>query len=204
MKIKNITILSILTIALLTGCNNEEVIDKNVIANTKTKKETKSNAKAIQQLPVFKLATANGSKIDIEIKENNVWNFTNVKDKVVLLDFFGTWCPPCKAEIPHLNNIRKELKKDFEIVGMDIGKRGGGHNTPEELKQFISEYNIEYPITFGKETGQVFAAVSNLNKNGSIPFMILFDKKGNYVTHYIGMVQEEILINDIKKVIKGI
>ncbi len=204
MKIKNITILSILTIALLTGCDSKESIDENVMANSNTKNEVKATTQAVQQLPIFKLSTANGTKIDIEIKDNNVWNFTNVKDKVVLLDFFGTWCPPCKAEIPHLNNIRKELKNDFEIVGIDIGKRGGGENTPEELNQFIAEYNIKYPITLGGDNGQVFRAVSGLNKSGSIPFMILFDKRGNYVTHYIGMVQEEILMNDIKKVIKGL
>ena len=196
MKIKNITILSILTIALLTGCDSKESIDENMIADKKTEKTVQK-----QQVPTFNLTTTSGKDIKI-VAEKDGWKFNGLEGKVVLLDFFGTWCPPCKAEIPHLNNIREKLKNDFEILGIDIGPRSGGVNSPEHLAQFIEEFKVKYPITVAADNGKLFGAVSELNPQGSIPFMVLFNKKGEYLKHYIGMKPEEMLFSDVKKAIE--
>jgi len=196
MKIKNITILSILTIALLTGCDSKESIDENMIADKKVEKTVQK-----QQAPTFNLTTTSGKEIKIEALKDG-WKFNGLEGKVVLLDFFGTWCPPCKAEIPHLNNIREKLKNDFEILGIDIGPRSGGVNSPEHLAQFIKEFSIKYPITVAADNSKLFGAVSELNPQGSIPFMVLFNKKGEYLKHYIGMKPEEMLFSDVKKAIE--
>ena len=133
MKIKKLTILSILTLALLNGCGDKEKIDENIIAKTVEKKK---------EVPSFKLNTTNNKQIEIIADINNKgWVFKGVENKVILLDFFGTWCPPCKAEIPHLNNIRKRLGKDFEIIGVDIGSRSGKVNSPEHMADFIKQFN---------------------------------------------------------------
>lgn len=196
MKIKNITILSILTIALLTGCDSKESIDENLMA-----KKTEAKTVQKQQVPTFNLTTSTGKSIKI-VAQQDGWKFNGLEGKVVLLDFFGTWCPPCKAEIPHLNNIREKLKNDFEILGIDIGPRGGGVNSPEHVAEFIKEFSIKYPITVAADNGKLFGAVSELNPQGSIPFMVLFNKKGEYLRHYIGMKPEEMLFSDIKKAIE--
>ncbi|MEA3553614.1 MAG: TlpA disulfide reductase family protein [Campylobacterota bacterium] len=196
MKIKNITILSILTITLLTGCDSKESIDENMLADKKMEKTVQK-----QQTPTFNLTTTSGKEIKIEALRDG-WKFNGLEGKVVLLDFFGTWCPPCKAEIPHLNNIREKLKNDFEILGIDIGPRSGGVNSPEHLAQFIKEFSIKYPITVAADNGKLFGTVSELNPQGSIPFMVLFNKKGEYLKHYIGMKPEEMLFSDVKKAIE--
>jgi len=228
MKIKNLTILSILSLSLITGCNNSEKIDENIVSNnnkqmehTPTKKvEEPIKTKTIEEKRVeqpktqekkvqpqqkvfnFNLRTAEGKKITVVVDMDKGWKFGDIKNKVVLLDFFGTWCPPCKAEIPHLNKIREKLGKDFEILGIDIGKRDGSVNSDQTLIDFADTFDIDYPIVLGGDNGQLFGAVSSLNPQGSIPFMVLFSKSGQYLKYYIGMTPEEMLMSDIKQAIK--
>jgi thiol-disulfide isomerase/thioredoxin len=192
MKFKKFTILSILTLALFTGCSDKEKIDEDALVSKKEQ---------VQQVPTFNLTTSTGTKITITADVEKGWKFEGFDNKVILLDFFGTWCPPCKAEIPHLNNIRKKLKNDFEIIAIDVGQRGGGDTPINELNQFIKDYEIKYPVAVGNENKMLFSAISELNPAGSIPFMVLFNKKGQFIQYYIGMVQEEILMNDINKAI---
>ena len=191
MKIKKITILTILTLALFTGCGDKEKIDESVIANDKKQ----------EQSMVFNLKTSDGKDLQVIAKKEG-WVFTGYENKVILLNFFGTWCPPCKAEIPHLLNIRKQLKDNFEIIAIDVGKRGGGLNTQEELNSFIQEFGVTYPIVTGADNPKLFSAVSDLNPSGSIPFMLLFNKKGEFMKPYIGMKPEEMLFSDISQTIE--
>jgi len=191
MKIKKITILTILTLALITGCGDKEKIDDSVVAN----------GTAQEQSVTFDLKTTDGKDLKVIAKKEG-WVFTGYENKVVLLNFFGTWCPPCKAEIPHLLNIRKKLKENFEIIAIDVGKRGGALNTQEELDAFIKEFGVTYPIVTGADNQKLFGAVSDLNPSGSIPFMILFNKKGQFMKPYIGMKPEEMLYSDISQTIE--
>ncbi|MEA2050574.1 MAG: TlpA disulfide reductase family protein [Campylobacterota bacterium] len=201
MKFKNLALLSILSITLLGGCSDKESIDETVVAN-KTEQKNEVKNRQNQQIPTFNLITSTGKSLKIIADVKNGWQFEGMENKVVLLDFFGTWCPPCKAEIPHLNHIREKLQKDFELIGIDVGQRGGGKTDSEELKTFIKDFKIKYPVTTGGDNGKLFGAVSELNPNGSIPFMVLFNKKGEFVQYYIGMKPEEMLMQDIKKAIK--
>lgn len=190
MKIKKIAILSFLSLLLFAGCGDKDKIEEDVVA---AKKEAVT--------PVFNFKTVKGKDITIKVTKEG-WQFQGLENKVVLLNFFGTWCPPCKAEIPHLNNIRGKLEKDFEILAIDVGPRGGGLNTKEHLDDFIDEFGVTYPIVSGQEAKNLFGAVSELNPSGSIPFMVLFNKQGQYVQYYIGMKPEEMLFNDISATIK--
>ncbi len=190
MKIKKITILSFLALLLITGCGDKENIDENVVVESKK-----------EITPEFNFKTTTGKDISIIVKKEG-WEFKGLEDKVILLNFFGTWCPPCKAEIPHLNTIRSKLKKDFEILAVDVGPRGGGYNSAEHLDAFKKEFNVTYPIVSGEVAKQLFGAVGELNPSGSIPFMVLFNKQGQYVQYYIGMKPEEMLFHDITATIK--
>ncbi len=150
---------------------------------------------------IFNLKTHDNKTIELKIT-NQKWNFQGYKNKVILLDFFGTWCPPCKREIPHLNTIREEFKNKFEILALDIGNRDGSKNSSEKLSKFIKEYDIKYLVTSGQANNDIFMGLSSLNPMGSIPFMILFDSNGLFVKEYVGMVSEKQLRDDISKLIK--
>ncbi len=203
MKFKNVAILSILSVTLFAGCSDKEKIDQKVVAKTvqNNEKVVQTPAKA-HEVPKFNLKTSTGKIIEVTADVKNGWKFKGYENKVILLDFFATWCPPCKAEIPHLSSIRSKLKKDFEIIGLDIGQRDGSITSDAKLKQFIEDFKIKYPVTSGVANSSLFRAVSSLNPGGSIPFMILFNKKGEFIQYYIGMKPEEMLQQDINTAIK--
>ena len=191
MKIKAL-LFATFTIITLVGCNDkEQITEQNVVTEQKTQ----------VALPTFNLKTTTGTNITIVADNEKGWIFKGLEVKAILLDFFGTWCPPCKAEIPHLNNIRNKISDKFEVIGIDVGPRGGGTTSLDDLKAFVTQYEIKYPVTIGGDNSELFRGVMELNKNGSIPFMLLFDQKGHFVTHYIGMVPEEMLQGDIDRVL---
>jgi thiol-disulfide isomerase/thioredoxin len=183
LKIKKITILSILALSLITGCGEKEKTEE--IADAVVAKPKK------QQLPIFNLKTSTGKDIVIKVKKDG-WEFVGYEGKVVLLNFFGTWCPPCKAEIPHLVALNEKYKDKFAVIAVVVEQ-----NKPnEQMKQFIAEHHINYPITNSDVNFELANAVGGVS---SIPAMFLFDKSGKVVQHYVGAVPIEMLESDIKK-----
>lgn len=180
MQFKKISFFVILSIIfLLTGCDSKDP-------------EAIKNAIAKEQEPtVIELKTNNEQLINATISKNKVI-FTGQENKVVLLNFFATWCPPCKAEIPHLNRLKERYKEQFEVIGVLVEK----NKTKEEINAFIEEYNVQYPITNNPSNFTLADAVGGVK---SIPTMLLFDKNGILIRKYVGIVPEEMLEIDIKK-----
>jgi thiol-disulfide isomerase/thioredoxin len=205
MKFKSILFLFIFTISIQ-GCESKETISDDTF--TKSEEQSKSQVqndnkeenveptKKAKEI-IFNLKTHDDKNIKISIN-NQEWSFKGYENKLIFLDFFGTWCPPCKKSIPHLNSLREKFKNNIEIIGLDIGNRDGTINSSEKLANFIKKYDIKYPVTRGEPNNQIFGGLSSLNPSGSIPFMVLFNEKGQFVKPYIGMVSEEEFEHDIK------
>lgn len=188
MKIKIFSILAISSILFFSGCNDDEKIDSKAIS-TNTQEVVKSFD--------FELTKTNKEALTIHVDDGK-WKVEGYEGKAILLDFFATWCPPCRAEIPHLNDLREKYKDKFEIIGIEVGERDGTLTNNDKLKSFIEEFKIEYPIVNSEENSRVFRSVSSLNRTGSIPFMILLNPNGEYVKHYIGMAPEEMIETELK------
>ncbi len=121
--------------------------------------------------------------------------FSNSTNKVILLNFFGKKCPPCLMEIPHLVNLQKKYKKDFEIIALQVQAPMGS----EKLNSFIKEKSINYTVVDGEQTHNLVQFVmSKTGWEGMIPFMVLFDKKGIPSKMYVGLKSEEEIEKDIK------
>ena len=206
MKFKEIVFLSILSILFL-GCDSKSEITEDVLVKKEVEKSTKEAEKQTKikeednNTPIFNLKTFDGKNIEIKTSKER-WNFSGYDGKVILLDFFGTWCPPCKKEIPHLNSLREHYAGKFEILALDIGNRDGSINSNSDLEDFVMEFDIKYPVTKGKANNELFGGLLNIDKSGSIPFMILFDTNGQFVKPYIGMVSQEQLQSDIDQLLK--
>jgi len=117
--------------------------------------------------------------------------FAGHEGKVVLLNFFATWCPPCKAEIPHLNALQATHGDALSIISVALEEK-----TVEELKSFMEYYTVNYTVTQGEPNYELAKEVGGVS---TIPYMILYDKNGHYATHYVGAVPEEMIDADIKK-----
>lgn len=178
MQFKKLAFFTILSLILFTGCDS------------KTSEENQTQ----EQSNTFKLTTNDAKTINIEAIENGMI-FKEYAGKAVLLNFFATWCPPCRAEIPHLNNLREKYGKDFEIIAVLLEE---GKSTLD-IQEFIDEYSIQYPITNSNENFAIAQAVGGVR---SIPTMFMYNKEGKLIEKYVGVVPEEMMETDIKRAIK--
>ena len=163
--------------------NIEEVKDKNQI-------KTEEKIAANHNEPL-ELTLTNEQKIKIQKFEKGFKIDDN--DQAVLFNFFATWCPPCKAEIPHLNNLQDKFKGKLKIISVLMEDK-----TKEEIEAFMKRYKIKFDVTYGESN---FTFAKALGGVIGIPYMVLYKPDGTYAMHYVGLVPEEMLENDINKVI---
>lgn len=125
----------------------------------------------------------------------NLVNLSDFKGKVVILDFWATWCPPCRKGIPDLIELKKEFKNnDFEVIGISLDGITRGGATKNDVIPFIKDYGINYPILNGDENiAQQYGGIN------SIPTSFVIDKEGYIVSYYQGLIAKEQYLNDINK-----
>ncbi len=112
--------------------------------------------------------------------------------RVLVLDFYATWCVPCRQSIPHLNSLKQNYAgKDVEIVGLNVG----GPDDRIKVAAFAKELNIGYPLGFPDRTlTDLFLA-----DNQTIPQTFVFGRDGRLVKRFIGY--EEATGTELEKII---
>lgn len=101
--------------------------------------------------------------------------------KVLVLDIWGSWCPPCRAEIPHLNSLYDTYREQgLEIVGIAFEHAPDRAGAVEGLRRFIREYRMEYPVLYGgmPEAGDLRRAFPDLGDFGGFPTTLVIDREG--------------------------
>ena len=189
-KTKIIVIMSFL---LAVGCGQKDRMKieskpKDIKNSTISQGQPERPEYAIQA-PDFTLRTVQG----------DLFNLSDYKGKVVLLNFWGTWCGPCRREIPDFNKLHDKYQKDgLEIVGITITS-----GSPERIYNFMKEWDIEYTVLtdiedyetqrvtayYGRAIGQPITG---------LPTTLIIDRGGYIVKGYIGPRNEEIFYQDLK------
>ena len=119
----------------------------------------KEKAPSTGLAPDFTLQTLDGQEITL----------SQLKGKVVLLDFWATWCAPCRESIPHMIQLYKNYRENgLQLIGMDVDK-----GDIETVRKFVKSMDIPYPIVVAPDD-----VARNYRVNG-IPTAILIDKGGN-------------------------
>ena len=128
--------------------------------------------KKLKPAPEFVLQDASGKTLKL----------SDFKGKVVLLDFWATWCMPCKIEIPWFMEFQRKYKdRGFSVIGVSMDESGW-----EVVKPFIEEMKINYPVVIGTpETAEAYDGVEVL------PTTFLIDKQGRIVTSHMGLVSKD-------------
>jgi len=130
-------------------------------------------------------------------KESNGFEIKNAKNKILILDIFATWCPPCRAEASHLSSLQKKYKDSLVIIGVTVE-----HNIEnKKLIKFRNNNGANYPLVNSSENSRIIDAVAaelNLGNDFGIPLMAMY-KNGKLVNFYQGATEEEFIESDIKK-----
>jgi len=137
---------------------------------------------AKQNLPAaynFTLTTLEGKTVTL----------ADYKGKVLILDMWDTWCPPCRAEIPHFIELYKQYKSSgLEILGVAFGREGEA-----AVRKFGSDFGINYSSALANQD-----LMNGYGPVNSIPTTFVIDQNGKIYQKYIGMRPKAIFENDVK------
>jgi len=133
--------------------------------------------------PDFSLPAARG---------NGTVSLSEYRGNVVLVNFWATWCPPCREEIPAFIQVRDKLHAEgFEIIGVALDEGGSSVVLP-----FAQEFAISYPLAIGDQSvTQRYGGIRG------IPASFLVDRDGKIVQKYLGAIDAQTLENAVRTVL---
>ncbi len=137
-----------------------------------------------QNAPDFTLKDLQGKKVTL----------SSYRNKVVLIEFWATWCPPCRMTIPELVKLTDEYAdKDFTVLSINVDE---GRDVETKLNEFIDEFGINYPVLLADNlTIRLYGIVP-------IPISFLLDRKHTIVKKYTGYVERKDLKEEIERLLK--
>lgn len=165
-------IVPISVVILLAACTSAPREERSAVKGERDRKPA----------PDFSLQDADGRTVQL----------SDYRGKVVLLNFWATWCGPCKMEIPWFVEFeRKHKDQGFAVVGISMDEDGW-----QAVKPFVSKLGINYRILLGSDSiAQLYGGVD------SLPTTFVIDREGRIAAVHIGLVSKSSYERDINEIL---
>lgn len=121
------------------------------------------------------------------------------RGKVLLLNFWTTWCPPCRGELPDLVRLHRDFAAEVAVVGISIDDRGTPEQIQTKLRQALATYQIDYPVFFDSKM-ELYQAYGSFP---AIPTTFLIDAQGQVRKVYEGARSYAAFAQDIQDLLDG-
>ncbi len=132
--------------------------------------------------PDFKLVTINGDTVRL----------ADFKGKVVVIDFWATWCPPCRQEIPGFVELKKKYHDKVEIIGISVDQ------SKDKVVDFYKKNKMNYPV--GMATRDIIDSYNAIQKLMYIPTTFIVDRSGKIHTVKVGYTEK----SEFERIIKNL
>lgn len=144
--------------------------------NSTTLIESEGDNIAIEQAPDFTVTDMDGNKVKL----------SDYFGKPIVINFWATWCGPCKSELPAFNKLYGENKND--VVFLMVNLTDGYRDTVKSVNKFVADNNYSFPVYFDTE----YSASDAFGVSG-IPMTVFIDKSGALYDSHVGMISESAL-----------
>ena len=130
-----------------------------------------------------------GPSFSVKDLNGEIVSSSGLKGKVVIVNFWATWCPPCRAEIPDFVDFYNRNKaRGVEIVGLSLDAMTGGQATADQLRPFVQKNGMTYPVVVATEK-----IVRDFDPGDAIPTTFILDKQSRIRHKQVGAVDRDTL-----------
>lgn len=187
-----------MTVLIAIGCGQKEkmkeatrpseIVNKMMGTNKSNRPDNAIKA------PDFTLRTVQGELF--KLSEN--------RGKVIMLNFWGTWCGPCRREIPDFNKLHAKYQKDgLEIVGITLTS-----GSSKNILDFMNNWDMEYTVLTDIDNNETQKVTSDYGRAigkpiTGIPTTLIIDKEGYIVKGYIGPRSEKVFYKDLQPLLSS-
>ncbi|MFC4767018.1 TlpA family protein disulfide reductase [Effusibacillus consociatus] len=177
-----------LVLAVTAGLENSgrianEATSASYSQNSKEKPQVASLPRPGYMAPDFTLKDLDGNRVKI----------SELKGKKVLINFWASWCPSCKAEMAELVEMSQKYKDQIAFYGVNLTAT----DNEEAVKNFVREYNIQFPTLMDRD-----GLVGNQYQATAIPVTITIDSDGMIMDRHDGQLSKAVMEGIIKKLLK--
>jgi cytochrome c biogenesis protein CcmG/thiol:disulfide interchange protein DsbE len=178
--------------ALLAGCELDGASKKGAEASDRTARATKAGARPKALPPSESAERTNARRGAWTMLDGRRMSLEDFRGRAVVLDFYATYCPPCRDEIPHLVRLQKRFgPQGLQVVGLNVG----GEEDQAKVPAYVRELGIQYQLANpDEETVNTF-----LSGDTAIPQTFVFDRQGQLVEHFVGF--DESVASDLERAV---